>query len=109
MDYLIIIVGGYTNSLTPGGTVFFVVTVSLSLLGIFLKKRILIYVSLFILSLVLLLHLSVPLPLIDYIGSIQGLLITSGNYSYKLIHNFGFIFVPLVIGLVALRLSSKRT
>ena len=109
MDYLTFIIGGYTNSLTPGGVVFFVVTVSLSVLGIFLKKRILVYISLSILSLVLLLHLSMPLPLINYIGPIQSFIITSGSYFYKLIHNFGFIFVPLMIGLVALRFSSKRT
>ena len=96
------------SSFTPGGIVFILVTISLPIIGIFLKKRIFSFFSLYLLGIVLLLYLSVFIPLITYIGPIQGILIVEGNFVDKLIHNFGFIFIPLVVNLVALKFSSRK-
>jgi len=107
--YLVYITAGFFNSLTPGGLVFLLITIALPIAGIFLKKRVLVYASLFILAVILFLNLSVPIPLLTYIGPIQATLLIDGSFIDKLIHNVGLIFVPLVVSLIALRLSGKSS
>ena len=96
------------SSFTPGGIVFILVTISLPIIGIFLKKRICSFFSLYPLGIGLLMYLFVFIPLITFFVPIQGILFVVGNFVDKLIHNFGFIFIPLVVNLVALKFSSRK-
>ena len=109
MSYPILFIAGFANSLTPGGLVFLVITILLPVVGIFLKRRTFAYASLLIAGVVLLLHLSVPLPFLVYVGSVQGVLITDGSFIEKFIHNLGFVSIPLLVSLVALRFSERKS
>jgi len=108
MNFLVLFVAGFANAFTPGGMVFLVITILLPIVGILLKKRIFAYASLFTLGVILLLHLSVPIPFLGYIGPVQGALITDGSFIPKFIHNLGFVFMPLLINLAVLKFSGKK-
>ena len=109
MNFLVLFVAGFANAFTPGGIVFLVITILLPIVGILLKKRIFTYASLFILGVILFLHLSVPIPLLGYIGPVQGALITDGSFIPKFIHNLGFVVMPLLISLIALKFFAKKS
>ena len=107
--YVLSFISGFMSLLTPGGIVFSFFIFGLPILGVFLKEKILIYVSLLIIGVVFFFHLTIAIPFIpQYIGPIAGVLITAGNYLWKLIFNSGFMFLPLIVSLVSLKLLNRK-